>query len=134
MDRQFNVKSLGVDNDGILGQRHVPAECFGKMGRLLLYLCLSERVRKRDLQVAAGRILRFVLRNKCTAVSLDQVWTAIANWNRPGPLPLSIVTEFLSALCLLPLCYTDLRLRVDPLPCCSDASEAGYEVSMNERS
>ena len=35
------------------------------------------------------------------------------------------VTEFLSALCLLPLCYSDLRMWVQPLPCCSDASEAG---------
>ena len=78
IDGQFNVKSLGVENDGILGQRHVPEECYCKISSLLLYLCLSERVRKRDLQVAAGRILRFVLRNKCTAVSLDQVWTAIA--------------------------------------------------------
>jgi hypothetical protein len=43
IDRQFNVKSLGVDNDGILGQRHVPAECFGKMGSLLLTsVCQSE--------------------------------------------------------------------------------------------
>ena len=36
-----------------------------------------------------------------------------------------VTVELLSALCLLPLCYSDLRLQVCSLPSCTDASYKG---------
>ena len=124
-DRLSSFKLLGVENDGVLGRRDVPKECHGRLISLFMFLALSPRVSKRDLQVAAGRGLRFILRNRCTNFCFDNIWRAISTWERRGPVPKQVVSEFLTLLCVLPLCYSDLRLQVSAMPSCTDASYGG---------
>ena len=125
VDRALVARTLGVVNDGLAGRRDVPPDCFPKLASLIFYLLGAEKVRKRDLQIVAGRSLRFVMRNRACAVALDGIWRAIAHWERPQPLTLEVAVELLQVLCLAPLGYTDMRLRVDPWPSCSDASYHG---------
>ena len=73
VDRQLEAQSLGVRTDGTVGRRDVPAEYFPPLISLIFHMVTSERVRKRDLQVTCGRLLRCVLRNRATSICLDQV-------------------------------------------------------------
>ena len=120
-----SMQTLGVVNDGIAGRRDVPPECYGKIVSLVRYAVTHDRRSKRDMQVIAGRLLRFILRNRATAVSLDDVWRSIARWRGRHSMGRKVTVELLSALCLLPLCYIDLRLQVCSLPSCTDASYKG---------
>ena len=133
VDRAAVCKLLGVVNDGVLGKRLVPTECHGRLVSVLLYLIASQKVAKREIQVAAGRILRFVLRNRATMVSLDNTWRWISLWRGRAPLPAGVVAEFLSAMCLLPLCVTDLRRTVSSHPACTDASYGGGGACVGSR-
>ena len=40
-------------------------------------------------------------------------------------MPKQVVSEFLTLLCVLPLCYSDLHLQVSGMPSCTDASYDG---------
>ena len=125
VDRALVMRTLGVVNDGDAGRRDVPPECFEKLMSLVLFLLGSNRVTKRDMQIVAGRSLRYVMRNRSCAVNMDHIWRAIAHWTSPKPIPPEVVTELLGVLCLAPLGYTDLRLKVAKYPSCSDASYSG---------
>ena len=133
VDRAQVFKLLGVVNDGVAGKRMVPTECFGRLVSLLLYLMTSPRVSKRDLQVGAGRSLRFILRNRATMISLDNTWRWIASWQGRRPVPAEVASEFLSVMCLLPLCVTDLRRSVSGVPAATDASYGGGGACIGTR-
>ena len=66
-----------------------------------------------------------MLMRRATLVSFTRLWSWIAKAPPVARLPDSIIGEFYSACCLVPLCFCDLRSPISEEVTATDASESG---------
>ncbi len=133
INRQPVVKLLGVVAHGILGRRDAPpGYATGVIGLFCIILQFDD-VPVRWMQVAGGHWVRMMERNRAQAFVLHAFWRAIGRSCGRGRITRRIATEMVMALCLLPLAFTDLRLRTDSTVAATDASGRAGGISSSVR-
>ena len=122
--RETTGKLLGVqlrDGHRLTG----PTPVVQAVVQLTLHTLARPRVTKKWLQILLGRWVRLMQLELATSSAFDEVWLHMATWKGSQPLSQGMRDELWSALALLPLMFTNLRLPVDGMVLVSDASETG---------
>ena len=69
VNREPNVKGLGLQTYGYLGRKDAPPECAVELIGLICFVLTHEFVPKRWLQVLEGRWVRFLQLNRAVSAS-----------------------------------------------------------------
>ena len=75
-----------------------------------------------------GRWVRQLCLRRAGFVSFEFVWVWMSRQTVPSPLPTRVRAELLSAICLLPLLFCDLRCTISGKVSATDASNSGGGV------
>jgi len=133
--RQRRLVRMGALVDSTAGRVGVTIENLLDVGRMSMWLLELKWVTPKACLMVLGRLARAFEFRRPLFATLNQVWTipelraasekggkALAV---PFRLPSEARAELLSAICLLPLAFTDIRASLDAVVLATDASEEG---------
>ena len=133
--RQARLVRMGALVDGIVGRVSVSVENQINVGRLILWLLGEKDTTAKATLMGLGRLARAFEFRRPLFATLNEVWhipalrraTELGGRALMSPVRLAgdARAELLSAVCLLPMAYTDLRASLDPMVLATDASEEG---------
>ena len=126
--RQADIQSLGTRVLGKQGILVPPRNYITTLVALTLWFIGLHFAPLKVALVIAGRWTRVMLWRRPTVCVFSEMWKWISRSYHPGPVPLLVVDELLSAIFLLPLMFSDLRTPLDEDAFCSDASNRGGAV------
>ena len=89
-----------------------------------LHLCGSHSVPTKWVQIFMGKFVHVMQFRRPLFCLVERLWSRVTNFTA-GPLRKGEVEELLLLLCMMPLCYTDLRAKISGQVTASDASESG---------
>ena len=126
--RDLRTKALGNAVDGLQGTLAPPAEFVRRLVHLTVTTLHRPRLTLKWMQILAGRWVRAMQFRRETSMAFSALWRSLVKWRGEQPLPRAVRDELVSALCLLPVMRTDLRVPCSGLVSASDASLAGGAV------
>ena len=119
------AERLGFLMDGIVGRLGSSLErqlADAALGLFLIGRPLVERV---WLQIFGGREVHGLQARRCLFSTYSDFWSQVACAQSRIFLRASSVREMLSAICLMPLRFTNLRASISPVVTASDACSTG---------
>eukprot|EP00438_Fugacium_kawagutii_P030494 Skav202357 [mRNA] locus=scaffold53:218927:223660:- [translate_table: standard] len=137
VSRSLHAEVQGAQVDGDLGVAFPRESKLVKYLGAALVLLNQDRVSQKQLQVVCGGLVYVSMFRRQLLGCLNQVWTFVESFNRPGPqwrlLPDVCRLEILRFLSMIPLARLDFRMTVDEQVTCSDASTTGGGICASSR-
>ena len=122
------VQELGAALEGEEGIMGPSAERLLKLLQVTMMVIRSKRLRRKWVQVVAGRWVHVFSFRRPGMVVFDKVWKYIALDYAAVALEEKVRSELVGAMCLSLVLHTNLRAGVSPCTSASDASMSGGAV------
>ena len=125
------VQELGAAVDGKKGTLGASAERILKLLQLTFVVIGQRRLKRKWVQVLAGRWVHVFSFRRAGMVVFDKVWKFISADYVLGELENKVRSEFLAAVSIALLLHSNLRAGLSSITSASDASMGGGAVGMS---
>ena len=128
-----DAQELGGEMKGGVGTLGPSSERLVRLVQSTLVVVSKKFLRKKWVQVVAGRWVHVMSFRRPGMIQLDTTWDFVSHEWRRKSVETQVRSELLGCCFLALLLHTDLRAAVSPIMTASDASSTGGAVGMSDQ-